>query len=118
MAPSSYVQWPQPSSSYLRASLRYLPSFPTRRSSDLASRIPHPGFSQHEVHESFGLRSGNQSPRVELQLERAEDRKSTRLNSSHTVISYAVFCLKKKKEKTQASIAGIRPTTGANRKET
>src|SRR5437588_8622656 len=26
----------------------------------------------------------------------AEDRKSTRLNSSHTVISYAVFCLKKK----------------------
>src|SRR5438034_4512920 len=29
-----------------------------------------------------------------------EDRKSTRLNSSHTVISYAVFCLKKKKKKT------------------
>src|SRR5260221_2202495 len=28
------------------------------------------------------------------------DRKSTRLNSSHTVISYAVFCLKKKKEDT------------------
>src|SRR5260221_1474565 len=27
-----------------------------------------------------------------------EDRKSTRLNSSHTVISYAVFCLKKKKD--------------------
>src|SRR5256885_17131431 len=27
-----------------------------------------------------------------------EDRKSTRLNSSHLVISYAVFCLKKKKE--------------------
>src|SRR5438034_7757254 len=27
-----------------------------------------------------------------------EDRKSTRLNSSHTVISYAVFCLKKKKQ--------------------
>src|SRR5436190_15700155 len=26
-----------------------------------------------------------------------QDRKSTRLNSSHTVISYAVFCLKKKK---------------------
>src|SRR5260221_1976875 len=30
---------------------------------------------------------------------KAEDRKSTRLNSSHTVISYAVFCLKKKKNK-------------------
>src|SRR5437764_7905774 len=30
----------------------------------------------------------------------AEDRKSTRLNSSHRCISYAVFCLKKKKYKT------------------
>src|SRR2546430_6969715 len=29
-----------------------------------------------------------------------EDRKSTRLNSSHSQISYAVFCLKKKKQKT------------------
>src|SRR5438034_3941397 len=32
------------------------------------------------------------------------DRKSTRLNSSHTVISYAVFCLKKKKKKKKRSI--------------
>src|SRR5438034_5150317 len=31
------------------------------------------------------------------------DRKSTRLNSSHTVISYAVFCLKKKKIKAELS---------------
>src|SRR5476649_3050712 len=31
----------------------------------------------------------------------ASDRKSTRLNSSHTVISYAVFCLKKKKKTPQ-----------------
>src|SRR5260221_12135387 len=30
-----------------------------------------------------------------------QDRKSTRLNSSHTVISYAVFCLKKKKKVTR-----------------
>src|SRR5258708_15334261 len=30
---------------------------------------------------------------------RQEDRKSTRLNSSHQIISYAVFCLKKKKKK-------------------
>src|SRR5215211_8840530 len=38
-------------------------------------------------------------PGHQLQI---EDRKSTRLNSSHTVISYAVFCLKKKKKnKTQ-----------------
>ena len=29
------------------------------------------------------------------------DRKSTRLNSSHQIISYAVFCLKKKKKKTK-----------------
>src|SRR5260221_10722847 len=33
------------------------------------------------------------------------DRKSTRLNSSHTVISYAVFCLKKKKNKQQTKFS-------------
>src|SRR2546428_1836970 len=33
-------------------------------------------------------------------LARRRDRKSTRLNSSHDQISYAVFCLKKKKEQT------------------
>src|SRR5258708_31879548 len=32
---------------------------------------------------------------------RGEDRKSTRLNSSHQIISYAVFCLKKKKSLSQ-----------------
>src|SRR5690349_24933225 len=32
---------------------------------------------------------------------RGQDRKSTRLNSSHVEISYAVFCLKKKKKKKQ-----------------
>src|SRR5256885_11769136 len=36
----------------------------------------------------------------------SRDRKSTRLNSSHLVISYAVFCLKKKKKNTTT----IRPT--------
>src|SRR5688572_32757957 len=35
---------------------------------------------------------------------RFEDRKSTRLNSSHSQISYAVFCLKKKKNKTNTSL--------------
>src|SRR3989454_4333668 len=35
--------------------------------------------------------------------EALRDRKSTRLNSSHLVISYAVFCLKKKKKKKYAS---------------
>src|SRR2546427_7979383 len=33
------------------------------------------------------------------------DRKSTRLNSSHSQISYAVFCLKKKKKKTPTTVS-------------
>src|SRR5258708_31708359 len=37
--------------------------------------------------------------REEYGLSRRSDRKSTRLNSSHQIISYAVFCLKKKKIK-------------------
>src|SRR2546430_12458627 len=37
----------------------------------------------------------------QLELDRPRDRKSTRLNSSHSQISYAVFCLKKKKKKTK-----------------
>src|SRR5256885_11365103 len=44
------------------------------------------------------------SAEIEVPQDRvAEDRKSTRLNSSHLVISYAVFCLKKKKQNTIAS---------------
>src|SRR5438034_8294546 len=39
----------------------------------------------------YPLGAGSRPPGV-------RDRKSTRLNSSHTVISYAVFCLKKKKK--------------------
>src|SRR5215467_10812798 len=39
------------------------------------------------------------APEVDEYLRRQRDRKSTRLNSSHLVISYAVFCLKKKKKK-------------------
>src|SRR5690242_21238435 len=35
------------------------------------------------------------------------DRKSTRLNSSHMSISYAVFCLKKKKEKLNATFSSF-----------
>src|SRR2546422_4803397 len=38
---------------------------------------------------------------------RAEDRKSTRLNSSHGYISYAVFCLKKKKKKTDTLVTRV-----------
>src|SRR5256885_12609762 len=37
--------------------------------------------------------------RFQVGFDAKEDRKSTRLNSSHLVISYAVFCLKKKKHK-------------------
>src|SRR5256885_7331571 len=37
---------------------------------------------------------------------RCEDRKSTRLNSSHLVISYAVFCLKKKKIQDTTAVEG------------
>src|SRR2546422_8265862 len=39
---------------------------------------------------------GDGSPRCALRCGRERDRKSTRLNSSHGYISYAVFCLKKK----------------------
>src|SRR5258708_30066420 len=40
------------------------------------------------------------------------DRKSTRLNSSHQIISYAVFCLKKKKEMTTTREAQVHDTLG------
>src|SRR2546426_7587564 len=43
-------------------------------------------------------RSSVTSP-LSRRMPASTDRKSTRLNSSHLVISYAVFCLKKKKEK-------------------
>src|SRR5947209_12364257 len=47
-----------------------------------------------------GRLSGLQLARLSTgQRRRAADRKSTRLNSSHANISYAVFCLKKKKKK-------------------
>src|SRR2546430_3566716 len=44
-------------------------------------------------------RCAGKSQRVHGGSRRAEDRKSTRLNSSHSQISYAVFCLKKKKNR-------------------
>src|SRR5438132_9808505 len=49
---------------------------------------------------------------------RRRDRKSTRLNSSHTVISYAVFCLKKKKKKKKQTIRkNIKDTTNRRHKQ-
>src|SRR5688572_32475236 len=44
------------------------------------------------------FRSGSGGKRRSGMLARRTDRKSTRLNSSHSQISYAVFCLKKKKK--------------------
>src|SRR5205085_7569931 len=43
--------------------------------------------------------ASRQSSRPRAQQRVSRDRKSTRLNSSHSQISYAVFCLKKKKKK-------------------
>src|SRR2546430_3962715 len=57
---------------------------------DSAERFGDPYSPTHRLSVS---RSGNN-------LELALDRKSTRLNSSHSQISYAVFCLKKKKHNT------------------
>src|SRR5260221_14120841 len=45
-----------------------------------------------------GCRRSREPRRLDRNPDRHQDRKSTRLNSSHTVISYAVFCLKKKKK--------------------
>src|SRR3989442_6495147 len=50
-----------------------------------------------------------------LLIENAEDRKSTRLNSSHVRISYAVFCLKKKKKNMTRRSHSTRPTTASYR---
>src|SRR5690554_7262004 len=60
-----------------------------------------PGRGQQPVHQAgAGLRLGGKIAEPG-QHEVEGDRKSTRLNSSHVRISYAVFCLKKKKKKKQ-----------------
>src|SRR5690348_18182311 len=50
-------------------------------------------------HVSNGFDLVLRSPIVAREHHQVEDRKSTRLNSSHPSISYAVFCLKKKKKR-------------------
>src|SRR5438132_7102068 len=74
------------------ALLRDLHSFPTRRSSDLA-------VTPEELRPVTRPRRLNpaQVGKRHASAEVTADRKSTRLNSSHTVMSYAVFRLKKKK---------------------
>src|SRR5436305_5612011 len=92
--------------------LRDLHSFPTRRSSDLEMPLVHgaggsvePGAIGAERAQVLRLGTADPGDRRGGQKERAshEDRKSTRLNSSHVRISYAVFCLKKKKNTAQTT---------------
>src|SRR5438270_2429283 len=85
-----------------------LHSFPTRRSSDLCNPVESTRAGHQQV---AGLILGNgmrrearEDPRHAVAEDQTgnllvTDRKSTRLNSSHSQISYAVFCLKKKKKK-------------------
>src|SRR5437763_3702284 len=77
---------------------RALHSFPTRRSSDLPLIQTLPSASPLNS-SSTSTRPGRWGD-VELEL----DRKSTRLNSSHRCISYAVFCLKKKTAESNGNI--------------
>src|SRR5699024_12450137 len=69
---------------------RSLHSFPTRRSSDL--------FGADYVMAQISLRMITELFAMDLMNCVHSDRKSTRLNSSHVSISYAVFCLKKKSD--------------------
>src|SRR5437588_7971964 len=62
-------------------------------------RGPPTGAALQRHHALRSYRGGPAPDRPPVPAQVVEDRKSTRLNSSHTVISYAVFCLKKKKEK-------------------
>src|SRR2546430_4604908 len=88
---------------------RVLPPSPPRPSSDLLQLARHETRKPPPVHigarailRRYGAvreqpRQGREKARqVVVTLREREDRKSTRLNSSHSQISYAVFCLKKK----------------------
>src|SRR5699024_12844204 len=82
---------------------RALHSFPTRRSSDLDHHNIHFDVDEDVLH--LGVAATLQytfdflkaSEPLSFTRKYDQDRKSTRLNSSHVSISYAVFCLKKKK---------------------
>src|SRR5205807_5156397 len=108
---------PPPFYSSYAVLLRTLHSLPTRRSSDLlqfAIRARHQCSLMHSAGSPGALNLAPESvfdvdsaekrtfpcfianPDSRIQRPDPEDRKSTRLNSSHLVISYAVFCLKKK----------------------
>src|SRR5438876_681848 len=79
-----------------------LHSFPTRRSSDLrpgAPELPDQRPQDRVVHLDVqrGRQPDDELEAVDCREVLLLDRKSTRLNFSHPSISYAVFCLKKKK---------------------
>src|SRR5690242_21286105 len=65
---------------------------------DAGRSIHHHGYRGRRTHKRDRTRPEILGARP-LQRSGEEDRKSTRLNSSHMSISYAVFCLKKKKKK-------------------
>src|SRR5207248_8397830 len=92
---------------------RDLHSFPTRRSSDLHARW-HP----HRLAECLGPRPPKQHRTDHAHHRRSprprQDRKSTRLNSSHRTISYAVFCLKKKNHHSKPPLNYIRKSKRPN----
>src|SRR5690606_41394776 len=100
---------------FFSASSRHHPdlhSFPTRRSSDLrpgtAVHREQRGLHRPAVHRQRDPLLGQpRHPRRRIDRPDPDgapaDRKSTRLNSSHVKISYAVFCLKKKKRKKHTS---------------
>src|SRR5205814_4547629 len=87
---------------------RDLPSFPTRRSSDLPPVQPHrligALIDESRLSDLEAILGHSFADRAVLEIAHGAvgeaDRKSTRLNSSHLGISYAVFCLKKKKKNT------------------
>src|SRR2546426_1197703 len=71
------------------------------RGARVAGRQPPRGVGHPRVSQARGA-GGEGALRARVAGE-AADRKSTRLNSSHLVISYAVFCLKKKKKASRKS---------------
>src|SRR5690349_23981498 len=80
---------------------RDLHSFPTRRSSDLLRPMSALPFKTGEIRRAYReiqWRHSGRAATLSASRKRGQrrDRKSTRLNSSHVEISYAVFCLKKK----------------------
>src|SRR5947209_12807773 len=80
-----------------------------RLACDVASASPHEtklveGTLQHRFTRAWPERMIGDTAYDSDPLDRQLDRKSTRLNSSHANISYAVFCLKKKKKKNKKKI--------------